>query len=240
MGAGGTANLQLYSTRPDNTAKYEGTFSPIFLSYPLMHCFMHAIKKGPYMNVHIERPSRLHFVESGFPMAGGDVTLFIATHWQGHLRYPTDATSDSTKGNLPELPGERADQDTTGSATQAQMEAHREWPHGYSYMQLRAGLDGEWLADMFLKDFTQYDPRGYIIDTITIPKEKFNILVSGNSGYNQGEFPFSIWVPPGYGVVQLRSLVVSYPVANLADASKFDDATFETSFVNPRYPQPLA
>lgn len=45
---------------------------------------------------------------------------------------------------------------------------------------------------------------------------------------------------PPSGVVQLRSIVIGYPVASSSDASKFDDAEFETTFVNARYPMPLS
>lgn len=188
------------------------------------------------MNVHIERPSNLYFQESGFALAGGDVTVFIAAHWQGHLRYPH---SGGSVGNSVELPGDRADMHTS-TPTQDQVDNHRLWPHGYSYMQLRSGLDGDLLADVFLKDYTQYDHRGYLTDTVVIPKDKFNSLVGSRPNGVTGEFSFSLWVPPGYGVVQLRSIVVGYPVQKASDASKYDDAEFETSFVNPRYPQPLA
>lgn len=232
MVAGGRTKIQLWSTLPDNTMKFVGKFSPIFFSYPLFRCFMHAIKKGPYMNVHIERDSSLYWEVDGFPKAGADVSFTVAAHWYNHLRY------NSGEGNLPELPLHRGDQDTS-SPSSSQVTNHRKWPHGYNYLQLRAGLDGEWIADIFLKDYTQYSTRGYIMDTVMIPKEKFNYLVSQHPNGVSGRFSFSLWVPPGNGLVQLRSIVVGYPVFKASEASTFDDAEFDTEFVNMRYPQAL-
>jgi hypothetical protein len=127
----GAAKLTLYSTHPDNIASSIGKFSPIHFSFPLLSCFMHAIKKGPYMNVYIERDQSLHFDEPGFPLAGGDVTFFIAAHWSNHQRY-------TQTGNLDEMPGDRPDAfNPAGLPTDITfLEKHRKWPHGYNYIQV--------------------------------------------------------------------------------------------------------
>lgn len=216
----GAAKLTLYSTHPDNIASSSGKFSPIMFNFPLLSCFMHAIKKGPYMNVYIERDQSLHFDEPGFPLAGGDVTFFIAAHWSNHQRY-------TQTGNLDEMPGDRPDAFNPASLPTdiTFLEKHRKWPHGYNYLQLRAGFDGEWLADLFLKDYTQYSTAGYYIDTVSIPRTKFNALVANKPNGVSKEFSFSLWVPPGSGVIILRSIVVGYPVATASDASMFDDGS---------------
>jgi hypothetical protein len=66
-------------------------------------------------------------------------------------------------------------------------------------LQLRAGFDGEWLADLFLKDYTQYSTSGYYVDSVTIPRVKFNALVANKPNGVSKEFSFSLWVPPGSG-----------------------------------------
>jgi hypothetical protein len=67
------------------------------------------------------------------------------------------------------------------------------------FSQLRAGFDGEWLADLFLKDYTQYSTSGYYVDSVTIPRVKFNALVANKPNGVNKEFSFSLWVPPGSG-----------------------------------------
>ena len=67
------------------------------------------------------------------------------------------------------------------------------------FPQLRAGFDGEWLADLFLKDYTQYSTSGYYVDSVTIPRVKFNALVANKPNGVNKEFSFSLWVPPGSG-----------------------------------------
>jgi hypothetical protein len=127
----GAAKLTLYSTHPDNIASSSGKFSPIYFNFPLLSCFMHAIKKGPYMNVYIERDQSLHFDEPGFPLAGGDVTFFIAAHWSNHQRY-------TQNGNLDEMPNDRPDafNPVTLPTDITSLEKHRKWPHGYNYLQV--------------------------------------------------------------------------------------------------------
>ena len=223
----GVAKLTLYSTQPDNIASSIGKFSPIYFNFPLLSCFMHAIKKGPYMNVYIDRDQSLHFDEPGFPLAGGDVTFFIAAHWSNHQRY-------TQTGNLNELPTDRPDAFNPASLPTdiTYIEKHRKWPHGYNYLQvrphyafsfispfkalgssflqLRSGFDGEWLADLFLKDYTQYSTSGYYVDSVTIPKAKFNALVANKPNGITSLFSFSLWVPPGSGKISLASFVRSW------------------------------
>jgi len=130
---------------------------------------------------------------------------------------------------LNELPGDRPDAfnpDPNLLPTDiTYIEKHRKWPHGYNYIQLRSGFDGEWLADLFLKDYTQYSISGYYVDSVTIPKAKFNALVANKPNGIASLFSFSLWVPPGSGVIILRSIVVGYPVAAATDASMFDDGS---------------
>jgi hypothetical protein len=125
-------------------------------------------------------------------------------------------------------------------------------------LQLRSGFDGEWLADLFLKDYTQYSTSGYYIDSVTIPRAKFNALVANKPNGVNKEFSFSLWVPPGSGeniffasspccellrhscagVIILRSIVVGYPVATASDASMFDDGSSSpTNFFYSAEPQ---
>jgi hypothetical protein len=83
------------------------------------------------MNVYIERDQSLHFDEPGFPLAGGDVTFFIAAHWSNHQRY-------TQTGNLNEMPGDRPDafNPSTLPTEITFLEKHRKWPHGYNYLQV--------------------------------------------------------------------------------------------------------
>jgi len=52
---------------------------------------------------------------------------------------------------------------------------------------------------LFLKDYTQYSTAGYYIDTVSIPRTKFNALVANKPNGVSKEFSFSLWVPPGSG-----------------------------------------
>eukprot|EP00961_Rhodomonas_salina_P274526 3709197-Rhodomonas_salina.3 len=119
------------------------------------------------------------------------------------------------------------------------VEAHRDWPHGFSYLQLRAGKlprcqvpalsalsdydhrwdiissvtvcegpamvgqDGELLANLFLKDYSQYAPNSYYMDTVTIPKDVFTRSLS-----QDGKFEFTIMTPPGFSALCLPKLAV--------------------------------
>jgi len=231
---GGSADLQLVTHLPDNTL-HAGKWSPLVFAYPLYSCFMRTIKSGKHMHFHLYRPSDLHFVETSMPLPGGDVTMFFVAFWQHHTRYTTSA------GNDPGLNHLRADQDDAPALkTTERIDAHREWPHGYSYLQLQAGFQGELLANVFLHDYTQYSSRSYITDTVIIPKEVFSRVLTSKPNGVANEFSFTIKVPPGTGVVQLESLVVAYPVANLADASSFDDTlTTDTPAIHTHGPAPV-
>ena len=116
---------------------------------------------------------------------------------------------------------------------------HRKWPHGYSYLQLRAGQDGELLANLFLKDYTQYSTASYYTDSVTIPKERFEAYVRQQPNGVVGEFPFTIQTPPGTGNIQLVSLVFGYPVANSADATAYDVTDIETTKLQSSGPSPI-
>jgi len=102
---------------------------------------------------------------------------------------------------------------------------HKEWPHGYSYMQLKAGHDGEHLGDLFLKDYTQYSTNSYYMDTLTIPKSVFENYIRKQPNDVKGEFPFTLKTPPGRSNIELHSIVIGYPVANIEDASSIEDDT---------------
>jgi len=97
------------------------------------------------------------------------------------------------------------------------IEQHKVWPHGYNYLKLQAGEDGELLGNVFLKDYTQYSTMGYYTDTVTIPQDRFETYVRQG-----GDFRFTLATPPGKGNIELRSVVVSYPVTKEADASSYD------------------
>jgi cysteine-rich repeat protein len=116
---------------------------------------------------------------------------------------------------------------------------HRLWPHGYSYLQLRAGEDGEFLANLFLKDYTQYSTSAYFTDSVTIPKEKFEAYVRQQPNGVVGEFPFTIKTPPGKGNIQLISFVFGYPVSNEKDATAYDVTDIETKALQSSGPPPL-
>lgn len=112
---------------------------------------------------------------------------------------------------------------------------HKLWPHGYNYMKLMAGEDGELLGNVFLKDYTQYSTMSYYTDTITIPKERFANYVRQN-----GDFSFTLATPPGKGNIELRSIVISYPVTKVADASTYDASQFpETTALSSHGPPPF-
>ena len=116
---------------------------------------------------------------------------------------------------------------------------HRKWPHGFSYLQLRAGEDGELLANLFLKDYTQYSTSSYYTDSVTIPREKFKAYVRKQPNGVIGEFPFTIQTPPGKGNIQLISLVFGYPVENAGDATAYDVTDIETKALQSNGPSPL-
>ena len=44
-------------------------------------------------------------------------------------------------------------------------------PH--SYLQVRAGQDGELIGNLFLKDYSQYSPHSFYVDTLAIPRDVF-------------------------------------------------------------------
>jgi len=121
------------------------------------------------------------------------------------------------------------------------IEQHKLWPHGYNYLKLQAGEDGELLGNVFLKDYTQYSTMSYYTDTITIPKDRFETYVRQN-----GDFRFTLATPPGKGNIELRSIVVSYPVTKEADASTYDadDVPVTTALSShgppPFFPQSVA
>ena len=70
------------------------------------------------------------------------------------------------------------------------IEEHKQWPHGYNYLKLMAGEDGEHLGNVFLKDYTQYSTLSYYTDTLTIPMERFANYVRQN-----GDFTFTLATP---------------------------------------------
>jgi len=131
----------------------------------------------------------------------GQTTISGGANWNTYTAHEVDVIRDE----YPEM-----------------VEQHKEWPHGYSYLKLLAGEDGEHIANLFLKDYTQYSTNSYYTDTITIPKSVFENYVSRNGG---GEFSFTIKSPPGKGNVELLSMVFGYPVVNAADASTVLDDT---------------
>ncbi len=89
----GKVTLYIAANSPANafslTSYGTARFSPITLAYPLMHCFMKAIKTGPNFGIFLERPMSYYFKETGFPVPAGDVTVFVAASWQQHVRYVT-------------------------------------------------------------------------------------------------------------------------------------------------------
>jgi len=105
------------------------------------------------------------------------------------------------------------------------IEQHKEWPHGYSYMQLKAGENGEHLANLFLKDYTQYSTTSYYLDEVTIPRSVFENYIREQPNGVKGEFPFTIKTPPGRSNIEIHSIVIGYPVANIEDASTIEDET---------------
>jgi cysteine-rich repeat protein len=119
------------------------------------------------------------------------------------------------------------------------IEQHREWPHGYSYLQMKAGEDGEHIGNLFLKDYTQYSTESYYTDSITIPRSVFeNYVRSGPNGVS-GEFPFTLKAPPGRGNIELLSIVIGYPVLKQEDASSYDSTDIETARKSSHGPPPF-
>jgi hypothetical protein len=90
---------------------------------------------------------------------------------------------------------------------------HRKWPHGYSYIQMRGGHDGEEIGNLFLKDYSQYSPLSYYVDTITIPREVFQRSTV------DGVFKFTLSTPPGRDGIEIAVMTIGYPVLNEADAA---------------------
>jgi cysteine-rich repeat protein len=119
------------------------------------------------------------------------------------------------------------------------IEQHREWPHGYSYLQMKAGEDGEHVGNLFLKDYTQYSSDSYYTDSITIPQAVFESYVRGQPNGVSGEFPFTIKTPPGKSNIELLSIVIGYPVLKEADASSYDSTDIETKRVSSHGPPPF-
>lgn len=116
---------------------------------------------------------------------------------------------------------------------------HREWPHGYSYLQVKAGEEGEHIGNLFLKDYTQYSTDSYFTDSITIPRSVFENYVKGQPNGVSGEFPFTIKTPPGKGNIELLSIVIGYPVLKQEDASSYDSTDIETKRVSSHGPPPF-
>ncbi|KAJ1485025.1 hypothetical protein T484DRAFT_1795226, partial [Baffinella frigidus] len=122
MAVSGKVQLFLQAGTPNNAfslgAEGSARISPLTLAYPLMHCFMKAMKKGSNFGIFLERPHAYYFKETGFPAPAGDVTLFIAASWQGHVRYVTRhagaaiADKFSYDGVEDGLPVMRVDKDT--------------------------------------------------------------------------------------------------------------------------------
>ena len=119
------------------------------------------------------------------------------------------------------------------------IEQHREWPHGYSYLQMKAGHDGQHVGNLFLKDYTQYSTESYYTDSITIPKSVFETYVRGQPNGVSGEFPFTIKTPPGSGNIELLSIVIGYPVVKEEDASSYDSTDIETKRTASHGPPPF-
>ena len=119
------------------------------------------------------------------------------------------------------------------------IEQHREWPHGYSYLQMKAGEDGEHVGNLFLKDYTQYTTESYYTDSITISKSVFENYVKGQPNGVSGEFPFTIKTPPGKGNIELLSIVIGYPVLKEEDASSYDSTDIETKRQSSHGPPPF-
>eukprot|EP00960_Hanusia_phi_P001671 48493-Hanusia_phi.AAC.3 len=101
------------------------------------------------------------------------------------------------------------------------VEQHKEWPHGYNYLQVLAGENGEHLGNLFLKDYTQYSTQSYYVDTMVIPRSKFASLLRTSPGSSSRSFDFTIKTPPGKGSIELESIVIGYPVLNSNDASTY-------------------
>uniref|UniRef100_A0A7S1E593 Laminin IV type A domain-containing protein n=1 Tax=Hemiselmis andersenii TaxID=464988 RepID=A0A7S1E593_HEMAN len=115
------------------------------------------------------------------------------------------------------------------------IEQHKVWPHGYNYLKLQAGEDGELLGNVFLKDYTQYSTMAYYTDTVTIPKDRFETYVRQG-----GDFRFTLATPPGKGNIELRSIVISYPVTKEEDASSYDaDDIVQTPPLSSHGPPPF-
>ena len=119
------------------------------------------------------------------------------------------------------------------------IQQHREWPHGYSYLQMKAGEDGEHVGNLFLKDYTQYTTESYYTDSITIPKSVFENYVRGQPNGVSGEFPFTLKTPPGKGNIELLSIVIGYPVLKEEDASSYDSTDIETKRQSSHGPPPF-
>ena len=94
------------------------------------------------------------------------------------------------------------------------IDQHRQWPHGFSYLQLRAGNDGEFLGNLFLKDYSQYSPHSYYIDTLVIPRAVFE-----RSKTQDGTFEFTIDTPPGRDGLEIAGITLGYPVLKAEGAS---------------------
>mmetsp|Transcript_55250 Transcript_55250/g.135299 ORF Transcript_55250/g.135299 Transcript_55250/m.135299 type:complete len:2074 (-) Transcript_55250:274-6495(-) len=91
LSVNGKLTLYLKSDVPGSafspSTEYGARISPITLSFPLLHCFMRAIKSGPNFGIYLERPRSYYFMEKGLPLPGGDVTVMFVAHWQRHVRY---------------------------------------------------------------------------------------------------------------------------------------------------------
>lgn len=109
------------------------------------------------------------------------------------------------------------------------VQQHKQWPHGYSYMRLHAGEDGEHIANLFLKDYTQFSTDSYYTDSVTIPRDLFANYVRAKPNGISGEFPFTINTPPGRSNIEIHSIVIGYPVVKKEDATMYDSTDIDTS-----------
>jgi len=211
----GKSWLSLRLTSDHTSGVSSAHISPVRVIWPIHHCFQKVVDTGTHFNRHLERPNSLQFAESGFATPSSDLFVTVTVDWQTHARY-----TNQPGGNNPETPLLRADSQSMPNSLvwedfPEKVLEHKKWPHGHGYLQLRAGTDAAWLADLFLGDLSQYDASGYLVDSVVVPKDS---IVNGN-------FNFTLWVPPGYGVIQLRSIIVGYAAAS---TSTVEDTTTST------------
>mmetsp|Transcript_74760 Transcript_74760/g.200372 ORF Transcript_74760/g.200372 Transcript_74760/m.200372 type:complete len:481 (-) Transcript_74760:532-1974(-) len=130
---------------------------------------------------------------------------------------------------------------------------HRQWPHGYNYLQVRAGRDGELLGNLFLKDFTQYSTAGYYVDTIVIQRDAFIRALSRpatttsrtagmfSSPPALGRLDITIQTPPGRDGIELAALVFAYAPEDIRQAGQnIDDPNFDLAVAFDKGPAPAS